>query len=233
MTCLPPFIKTNVLHLADRFGIPTVESILMTTFASRLLLPAALALAPVAASAQIFEVAETCSDPMTTGLQKKATFEATGWQVAEPEVDGNLLDLATAHIISFTNGMPDLEERYSAAPVLAQNFANMIADGDITLYTRDDTLLAVLVAQTTTGTEHFACYYASSPTPDTLVLMSRYGEPEILPHLELEAKRFDEMAFNSRDDVSYQMYSMWAISTSDPARGPLTHAYRLERIEEE
>ncbi|MDG1115780.1 MAG: hypothetical protein P8N72_01445 [Flavimaricola sp.] len=197
-----------------------------------LLSAAILALwAGVAPAQTLNGVVDLCSDPLTDGPTKVARLPGLGWDSAP--VDPAVLNgLATAIILGFTSGMPDLEERFALAPQLADNFDQMINTGQISLWANGDAVLAVSIALTPEGTEHLACYYASPPSDDTLAQMERYGPPEVLPELELIAKRFDETAMAFNPDRNYQMYSTWSRLTSDPPRGPYTDAYRLERIEQ-
>jgi len=191
-----------------------------------------LALAGPALAGPMADAVDICSDPLTTGPEKLDLLPANQWQqVSDPE-SAPLIDLATAQIIGFTQGMPNLEERFAAAPVLADNFANMARAGQVTLWTRDDAILAVSFAQTPDGGEHLACYFASPPTDDLSTFQQRYGGPENLPELELIATRFDETAVRFNPDITYQMYSAWTRLTSDPARTDLTDSYRLERVQQ-
>ncbi|MGZ9812182.1 hypothetical protein ACXN5S_17100 [Pseudoroseicyclus sp. H15] len=186
--------------------------------------------APVAA--QVLEpVVDLCSDPLTNGPEKLARLPALGWAEAAPEAE-RLHDLALVHILGLTSGIPDLEERFAQTDVLAQNFANMIGAGQITLWQNGEALLAFSVAATPQGTEQVSCYYAGPPSDETFQIASRYGEPEELPELELRALRFDETAMTFDPDRTYLMYSTWTRLMSDPPRGPLTDGYRLERVEQ-
>ena len=197
-----------------------------------LLSSAILALwAGVAPAQTLNGVVDLCSDPLTDGPTKLDRLPSLGWEsrAADPAV---LNGLATAIVLGFTSGMPDLEERFALAPQLAGNFDQMIASGQVSLWANGGAVLAVSIAITAEGTEHLGCYYASPPSDDTLAQMERYGPPEDLPELELIAKRFEETAMVFDPDRNYQMYSTWTRLTSDPARGPYTDAYRLERIEQ-
>ncbi|WP_372838420.1 hypothetical protein [Phaeovulum sp.] len=177
------------------------------------------------------EVVDICSDPLSTGLQKRDLFAISGWAPLASDATPALTDLATALVIGFTMGMPDLEERFGLASVLAGNFAAMTDKGAMTLWSRDGAVLALNIDKTPEGGEHMACYFAMPPSDETFEIARVYGEPEVLPELELMAVRFDETAIRFQPDVEYQMFSTWTRLTSDPLRTPLTDAYRLERIE--
>lgn len=195
-----------------------------------LLLSAVLA-GPALAGA-LEDASALCSDPMTTGPEKREQMLRYGFTPAEADPQGALGDLAIAHILPFTNGMPDLATRFAAAPRLAANFAAMIEEGSISLWQREGALLAISIGQTPEGTEHVSCYFAGPPSDDLRAMFDRYGEPEDLPHLETLALRFDETAINMQTETRYRMVSIWSRLTSEPPRTPLTDAYRLERIEE-
>ncbi|WP_373356074.1 hypothetical protein [Pseudoroseicyclus sp. CXY001] len=191
-----------------------------------------LAAAGPAAAAGLEPVMTLCSDPMTTGPQKLERLPAIGWQqLAEPDGD-KLLDLATAHVMGFTQGMDDLEARFALASELAGNFASVMAGGTITLWTQGEAVLAFAVAETPEGLEHVSCYYAAPPDDELFALSAAYGAPEELPDLELRALRFDETALAFNPDRVYQMISTWTRLTSDPPRTELTDAYRLERVQQ-
>ncbi|MBE2276851.1 MAG: YdeI/OmpD-associated family protein [Rhodobacteraceae bacterium] len=178
------------------------------------------------------EATEICSDPMTSEPRKNEILPARGWETAPIDEAGGLTDLAMALIIGFTNGMPDLAERFAAAPRLAANFATLAEKGEVRLWQKDGALLAVSIAKTPEGREHLGCYLAMPPDDETLDLMREYGGIEELPELELLARRFDETAFRTTPDATFAMVSSWTRQTSDPARTPLTDGYRLERVEQ-
>ncbi len=178
------------------------------------------------------EATKICSDPMTSGPRKNEIFSAQGWETAPIDETGGLTDLAMALIIGFTQGMPDLTERFAAAPLLAANFAKLAELGEVRLWQKDGALLAVSIARTPEGREHLGCYLAMPPDEETLDLMREYGGIEELPELELMARRFDETALRMNPDATFVMVSSWTRQTSDPARTPLTDGYRLERIEQ-
>lgn len=188
-------------------------------------------LAGPALAGPMTEAAEICSDPMTTGPEKRERLPQLGWTPAPVDEAGTLTDLAVAHVIGFTRGMTDVNERFARAPLLAASFARLAGDGAITLWQKDGALLALSIARTAEDTEHVGCYLAMPAGDETLALIDAHGGPEVLPDLELVAARFDETAMNMRDDIRYRMYSTWTRLTSDPQRTPLTDAYRLERVE--
>ncbi|WP_333818027.1 hypothetical protein [Tabrizicola sp.] len=195
-----------------------------------LLLSAVLAGSALAGALE--DASALCSDPMTTGPEKREQMLRYGFTPAQADPQGALGDLAMAHILPFANDLPDLEARFAAAPVLAGNIARMIAEGTISLWQREGALLAFSIGQTPEGTEHVTCLFAGPPSDDLQTMFGRYGEPEDLPHLETLALRFDETAINMQTETRYRMISIWSRLTSDPPRTPLADAYRLERIEE-
>ena len=177
--------------------------------------------APVMLSAQVMApIVDLCQDPVTSGTMKIEALPRLGWTASQHDPDA-LLALATALVIGFTNGIPDLEDRFSKAPVLVENFENLMQDGQVTLWKNGDAILAVSIAETPEGGEHLACYFASPKTDETLQQIAKYGEPELLPELELIAYRFDETVFTLNPDIEYKMFSSWTRLTSPPARGPL------------
>lgn len=197
-----------------------------------LLSAAFLALWAGVAPAQVLNgVVDLCSDPLTDGLAKLDRLPGLGWESA-PADPAVLNGLSTAIILGFTNGMPDLEEQFALAPQLAGNFDQMIGSGQVSLWADGEAVLAISIALPPEGTEHIACHYAAPASDDTLAQMERYGPPEVLPELELVAKRFKETAMVFDPDRNDQMHSTWTRLTSDPPRGPYTDAYRLERIEQ-
>jgi len=138
------------------------------------------------------DVVAICSDPLSTGPQKRDLFAISGWTPLASDAAPVLTDLSTALVIGFTAGMPDLEERFGLASVLAGNFATMTDKGAMTLWSRDGAVLAISIDKTPEGGEHLACYFAMPPSDETFEIARVYGEPEVLPELELMAVRFDE-----------------------------------------
>ena len=176
-------------------------------------------------------VAEICSDPMTTGPQKAVVLAADGWARQDKSSLPAVTAIANAHIASFTTGMPDWESRYRAIPQLAGNFIQMIDDGSVVLWIKDDAYLVVSVQQTPEGGEHLGCYFAAPADPGTLDIMARYGPPEEVPDQRLTITRFDETAMVMDPERSYRMFSIFSRHYSYPE---FTHpdGYRLERIEQ-
>lgn len=179
----------------------------------------------------MIEVAEICSDPMTTGPQKLPRLAAAGWVQGDGSNAEAINLLATAQIATFTAGMTDWAQRYGAIPELAGNLTNMINGGSVTLWTRQDAILAVSIQPAPESGEHLACYFAGPEHPETLELIARYGTPETIPEQNLTILRFDESAFVMDPAREYRMYSVFSRHQSSPE---FTHpdAYRLERITE-
>ncbi|MBI1417673.1 MAG: hypothetical protein GC146_10670 [Limimaricola sp.] len=191
------------------------------------------AIAGAAQAGPMTDVVNLCTDPMTTGPEKVARLPDMGWAPIEADPTGPLADLSTALIIGFTNGMPDLESRFAAAPRLAGNFATMTTQGQASVWSQGDAVLAITIAQTDAGGEHLGCYFANLPSDELMDWMSKYGGPETLPALELIALRYDETAMRFSPDITYKMYSTWTRLTSDPARTRLTDGFRMERVQME
>lgn len=183
-----------------------------------------------AAQAQsMTDVAEICSDPMTTGPEKLPRLAAAGWVQGDQGDTDAIALLANAHIATFTAGMDDWAQRYNAIPQLADNLTNMIAGGTVTLWTMEDSILAVSIQTAPANAEHLGCYFASPARADTLDMIARYGEAETVPDQNLTILRFDETAFVTNPDREYRLYSSFSRHQTYPE---FTHpdAYRLERV---
>ncbi len=200
--------------------------------AAAMLTATCIALPGLAAHAQTMsEVADLCSDPMTTGPQKAPLLEAAGWARQEKSSIAAVNAIANAHIASFTAGMEDWASRYGAIPQLAGNFIRMIDGGDIDLWTKGDAFLAVSIQQTPEGGEHLACYFAGPQNPETMEVMARYGTPEEFPDQNLTVIRFDETAMVMDPARSYTLYSSFSRHHTYP-EFTYPDGYRLERIEQ-
>lgn len=195
------------------------------------MLLAGLGFALPAQAQSVIEVSELCSDPMTMGPQKLSVLRAAGWDEADPAtaaIDG----LARVHIPTFTGGIADFDQRLALAPELAGNLRNMVASGGATLLTLNGHYLAVLINETTAGTEHLTCLYAAPPMDAIFTMMQRYGTPDDQTYPRFTVLRFDETAIVMNPDRSFEMVSVWSRLDLPPdATDPLTDAYRLERIE--
>lgn len=199
--------------------------------------PFVFALATVwAAQAQgaVTDISALCSDPMTNGAAKQDLLVAQGWaELSEPD-SGVVIDLAAAHIMTIAAEVPAHQDRWQYVPQLASNFDGLIRGGTMSLWQRDDEVLALAVSVTADGLENLACYYAAPRQGDMLSQMGVYGTPEIVNDGTMTAMRFDEVAIVTNPDRSYNMFSIWTRNDAQPQGKPLrlTDAYRLERVQQ-
>lgn len=206
---------------------------LLSRIAGATLLAVGFAFGPAQAglAQSMSNVADICSDPLTSGPQKLPMLAAAGWVKQDESSIAAVHAIANAHIASFTTGLPDWPSRYAAVPQLAGNFITMINSGAISLWTKGEGFLAVSIQTSPEGTEHLACYYAGPENPETLEIIARYGAPQVFEDQGLTILRFDETAMVMNPEGRYKMYSTFSRHQSNP---DFAHpdGYRLERVQE-
>jgi hypothetical protein len=111
---------------------PSPKGRMLNRVLATIALGVSLATVGIASARTLAPIMDPCSDPLASGPQETAQLSLPGWSDAGTDPEKPVRP-ATTHMVGFTNGMPGLDAGYAAVPLLANNFANMIDQGRVSL----------------------------------------------------------------------------------------------------